>query len=134
MLVAGPAGTGKTRCRTSGTPCCSPETPSSGPGDQWLEQPDGEKILANLDFYKVSRHGSENATPKSALEHMVTAGYDGHGLHPGEAPWPSIPDTKLMGALAARTTNRVVRSDSRLLAGVPTVPGIADPSPRRRHR
>jgi hypothetical protein len=96
-----------------------------GAWKQWMEQPDGEEILADLDFYKVSHHGSENATPKSALGHMRSAGVAAMVSTQG-TPWPSIPDTKLMDALAARTGNRIVRSDSLPLDGVPTVAGIAD--------
>lgn len=92
---------------------------------QWMDQPDGEEILANLDFYKVSHHGSENATPKSALGHMTSAGVAAM-VSTQNTPWPSIPDTKLMDALIARTGKRVVRSDSLPIDGVIPVGTIAD--------
>lgn len=92
---------------------------------QWMEQPDGEEILAGLDFYKVSHHGSENATPKSALEHMTTAGVAAM-VSTQQTPWPSIPDSKLMDALAARTGHRIVRSDSLPVDGVPAPAAIVD--------
>jgi beta-lactamase superfamily II metal-dependent hydrolase len=95
-----------------------------GAWKHWMQQPDGEEILASLDFYKVSHHGSENATPKSALERMATARVAAM-VSTQQTPWPSIPDRKLMDAIEARTGNPVVRSDSLPVGDAPVVPGFA---------
>src|SRR5205814_1206339 len=36
----------------------------------WLQRPDAAAILGSVSFLKVGHHGSENATPKDALEQM----------------------------------------------------------------
>ncbi|HEY6045595.1 MAG TPA: hypothetical protein VIU65_03275, partial [Pyrinomonadaceae bacterium] len=36
----------------------------------WLDQDDAEAILSSITFFKVAHHGSQNATPKDALERM----------------------------------------------------------------
>ncbi len=92
----------------------------------WLERPETGDALAGLTFYKVAHHGSENATPRSALEAM------GDGvlamLSTQSVPWPSIPYSRLMDALVRKTGGSVVRSDSLPVDGAPVGP-VAAPLP-----
>jgi beta-lactamase superfamily II metal-dependent hydrolase len=93
----------------------------------WIDQADAADLLGDLCFYKVAHHGSENATPKSALERMgdgtmaAVLSTQGH-------PWKSIPDTPLFEAIERRSGSRVVRSDSIAIADAPVGP-VADPLP-----
>jgi beta-lactamase superfamily II metal-dependent hydrolase len=87
----------------------------------WLDRPDSGDILGDVSFYKVAHHGSENATPKSALEAMRTGGVAAM-VSTQDKPWPSIPDGPLMDALARKTDKRVFRSDSVSIAGAPAGP------------
>ncbi len=77
----------------------------------WLQKPDSGDVLAEVDFLKVAHHGSMNATPKQAIDHM------GHGtmaamVSTQNRPWPSIPREPLMKAIQGRTRNRLMRSDA----------------------
>lgn len=76
----------------------------------WIEADGGKELLSSLRFYKVSHHGSHNATPRSALEGMP----DGFAAmcSTQSKPWPSIPQEKLWTRLSEKTGNRAVRSDS----------------------
>ena len=89
----------------------------------WLDGPESADVLADLCFYKVAHHGSENATPKSALEAMTTGGLTAM-LSTQDEPWPSIPDEPLMNALGRKTGQRVIRSDSLAIAGAPAGPVV----------
>ena len=89
----------------------------------WLDRPDSEAVLAHLDFYKVSHHGSTNATPKSALERM-SSGHLAAMVSTQSAPWESIPERKLMEALRRKATKGVVRSDSLPIEMAPRGPAI----------
>jgi len=86
----------------------------------WLEKDDSDQVLSNVNFYKVSHHGSVNATPKSVLERMTTGKFAAM-LSTQNTPWPSIPDTRLVDALERKANRRVVRSDSLPVAGAPSV-------------
>ena len=88
----------------------------------WLEKDGAHDLLGELSFYKVSHHGSHNATPKGALEAMTTGQFAAMCSTQGE-PWPSIPQPRLMDALDRKTRKRVVRSDSVWLPNA--VPGPA---------
>ena len=90
----------------------------------WLDLADSGDILGDLTFYKVAHHGSENATPKSALEAMRTGRVTAM-LSTQNEPWPSIPDQPLMDALGRKTKQRVVRSDSLAIPGTPAGPVLA---------
>jgi beta-lactamase superfamily II metal-dependent hydrolase len=89
----------------------------------WLDGPESADVLGDLCFYKVAHHGSENATPKSALEAMTTGGVTAM-LSTQDEPWPSIPDPPLMDALGRKTGKRVIRSDSLAIAGAPAGPVV----------
>lgn len=97
-----------------------------GAWKHWIETPEGEEILASLDFYKVSHHGSHNATPKSAVD-LMTGGELAAMVSTQNEPWESIPHEKLMTALETCTSNRVVRSDSLALDGATVGPVLAEP-------
>jgi len=90
----------------------------------WLQQEGSDELLDSISFYKVSHHGSFNATPKGALEKMP------HGRFAAMAstqsvPWDSIPRMPLMKALAAQAKNKVVRSDSLPIRHAPKGPVIS---------
>ncbi len=87
----------------------------------WLDRPESGEKLGELAFYKVSHHGSENATPKSALQAMTTGRVTAM-VSTQSKPWPSIPDGPLMNALVLKTSDRVLRSDSVAISGAPEGP------------
>ncbi len=91
----------------------------------WMEDASGPAILSSLDFYKVSHHGSANATPKGALEGM-TGGHLAAMVSTQKTPWPSIPAAKLMKALETTTGGRVARSE---WVPVPGASQVAPPDP-----
>ncbi len=97
-----------------------------GGWQSWLARPDSGDLLAGVSFYKVSHHGSENATPKGALEAM----HDGvlAMASTQSVPWPSIPDPPLMYALVRKTGGSVVRSDNFPVDGAPVGP-VGGPLP-----
>ncbi|WP_211098398.1 hypothetical protein, partial [Azospirillum sp. B506] len=90
----------------------------------WMNEPDGVEILNSIDLYKVSHHGSHNATPHSAVERMPKGRFTAL-LSTQDAPWPTIPYGKLMAALEDRA-KAVVRSDS---LAVPKAPVGPEPTP-----
>ena len=92
----------------------------------WLDQPDSGDLLSDVSFYKVAHHGSENATPRSALEGMQTGGVTAM-LSTQNSPWPSIPDGPLLDALTLKTDSRVLRSDSVSIPGAPAGPALDRP-------
>jgi beta-lactamase superfamily II metal-dependent hydrolase len=93
----------------------------------WMEQPDAADVLGDVTFYKVAHHGSENATPKSALDRMGDGTMTAM-MSTQELPWPSIPDRPLLEALGGRTARRLLRSDSLALPDAPLGP-VVDPLP-----
>ena len=94
-----------------------------GNWQNWLQGDASKSLLADVDFYKVSHHGSLNATPKGALEGMA-AGRLAAMVSTQSQPWPSIPYGNLMDALERQTGNKVVRSDSLPIAGAPKGPAL----------
>lgn len=97
-----------------------------GAWKSWIDEPDAADTLAQLAFYKVAHHGSENATPKSALEGMTLGAFAAMMSTQGR-PWPSIPHDKLFAALARQTGGRVLRSDSIPVAHAPEGPPLTLP-------
>jgi beta-lactamase superfamily II metal-dependent hydrolase len=93
----------------------------------WLDQKDAQELLAGVSFYKVAHHGSENATPRDALDRM-SEGKFAAMVSTQNTPWPSIPYANLMSALETRTGSRIVRSDSLAVKGAPAGPGGPVPS------
>jgi len=87
----------------------------------WLERKDAAGLLAGVSFYKVSHHGSENATPRDALDRMPEGKFAAM-IPTQDTPWPSIPYSKLMAAVAKQTGGRFVRSDSISVHGAPAGP------------
>lgn len=80
-----------------------------GSWQSWRGRPDRDEILRSVTFYKVSHHGSHNATPRSAVEAMAESGIMAMMSTQNE-PWDTIPDAKLMNALGKRA--RIVRTDA----------------------
>jgi beta-lactamase superfamily II metal-dependent hydrolase len=97
-----------------------------GAWKSWLDDDWSAETLSGLSFYKVAHHGSENATPWSALEGMPTGAFVAM-LSTQSHPWPSIPYGKLMAALDRQTNGRVLRSDSIAIAKAPEGPPLALP-------
>jgi len=95
----------------------------------WLQRPDAAAILGSVNFLKVGHHGSENATPRDALEQMDSP--FAAMVSTQSVPWPSIPLAGLMERLGQRTQGRVMRSDSLSLAGRSGLPAgpVVDPLP-----
>jgi beta-lactamase superfamily II metal-dependent hydrolase len=89
----------------------------------WLERTDSGDMLSDLTFYKVAHHGSENATPKSALEAMGSGSLAAM-VSTQNKPWKSIPNGPLMDALIRRSDGRILRSDSIAIPGTPEGPVI----------
>jgi beta-lactamase superfamily II metal-dependent hydrolase len=95
-----------------------------GNWQSWFEKSDSGTLLKDVDFYKVSHHGSLNATPKGALEAMSTGKFAAM-VSTQKKPWPSIPYPKLMDALERQTAGKVVRSDSLDVPKAPKGPALA---------
>jgi hypothetical protein len=90
----------------------------------WLEKDGSADILSTVTFYKVSHHGSMNATPKDALERMSDGKFAAM-VSTQNTPWPSIPRQPLLDALDRKTGHKVVRSDSIAVAGAPKGPQMS---------
>lgn len=98
-----------------------------GSWEAWMRRPDAADLLGKVTLYKVSHHGSHNATPKSAWELMT---------HPQlmllmstqNKPWESIPYAKFIQAVANRGCP-LVRSDSLARPGAPDGPPMSDLPP-----
>lgn len=90
-----------------------------GNWQSWTETTEGRALLGTIDFLKVAHHGSENATPKSALEHMH-AGIAAM-ISTQSTPWPSIPYAKMLTALESKASG-MVRSNSIKVAGAKAAP------------
>lgn len=97
-----------------------------GAWKSWLDRDRSAETLGGVSFYKVAHHGSENATPKSALEGMPTGGFVAM-MSTQSHPWPSIPYGKLAAALDRQTNGRVLRSDSIAVVDAPVGPPLALP-------
>ncbi len=78
----------------------------------------GSEVLSNICFYKVSHHGSFNATPKGALSEMPQDGFAAM-LSTQNKPWDSIPRKPLLAALEKRTGGKVARADCVNITGAP---------------
>ena len=87
----------------------------------WLDQEGSSSLLEQVDFLKVSHHGSFNATPRSALEGFRRGAFAAL-VSTQSVPFPTIPQPALMKRLGARTRRRVVRSDSLSIASLPDAP------------
>ena len=77
----------------------------------WLENiPSADEILSNINFFKIGHHGSENATPVTALEKMVDGNFAAM-VSTQSKPWESIPLVPLMARVNEKTNRKIVRSD-----------------------
>lgn len=105
------------------------------PGDaqygDWLSwyKDGGADILSNICFYKVSHHGSLNATPKGAVEEMPEKKFAAM-MSTQNSPWPSIPREGLVEALQQRTGGAFARADSVVVPGADNCP---DKTPKQFH-
>lgn len=80
-----------------------------GNWQSWIAE--GKDLLNEMTFYKVGHHGSHNATPKEAVEHMPENGFVAMASTQSK-PWDSIPAPKLVKALKQRSGNQYIQSDS----------------------
>jgi hypothetical protein len=97
-----------------------------GNWNYWLEEKDSAQILSSISFLKVAHHGSENATPREALERMSPGGFAAM-VSTQSAPWNSIPLVPLMKRLDEQTNHKTVRSDWLKVAGA--MGPLADSAP-----
>lgn len=89
------------------------------PGDaQWgtwneiLQNPQWQRLLKRVTFYKVGHHGSHNATPRRFVEDYLTEGTV--AMMPTDAieQWPMIPKPELVTRLHEKKV-KFVRSDTK---------------------
>jgi len=95
------------------------------PGDaqygNWQSWMNGrDRMLANVNFLKVAHHGSENATPRSALERLPDKSFVAM-IPTQDKPFKSIPHRKLMQEIEKRALG-AVRSDSISITKAPIGP------------
>jgi beta-lactamase superfamily II metal-dependent hydrolase len=97
----------------------------------WIEnEPDAQNILREINFLKIAHHGSENATPRMALEQIVDDDFASM-VSTQSTPWESIPLTSLMNRLNEKTRSRLVRSDWLTVSGATNpLPGAGPSKPR----
>jgi beta-lactamase superfamily II metal-dependent hydrolase len=81
-----------------------------GNWQSWIENADAEQILHGICFYKVSHHGSVNATPVDALSKMLSGDLAAM-VSTQSSPWESIPRLPLIDELQKKTSKRIVQSD-----------------------
>jgi hypothetical protein len=99
------------------------------PGDaQWgswqfmMQDAEIQHILSELDFLKVSHHGSRNATPRQLVESLKSEKLAAM-ISTQVEPFPTIPRKPLIEALAQRCCSHiVVRSDHVSIANAPNEP------------
>jgi beta-lactamase superfamily II metal-dependent hydrolase len=92
-----------------------------GNWQNWIHGEDAADLLSRVSFYKVSHHGSENATPIKMVEHLTKGRFAAMVSTQG-APFPTIPRLPLLTALDAKSGNRVARSDSVDVVDAPVGP------------
>jgi hypothetical protein len=61
-------------------------------------------------FYKVGHHGSENATPKTAVEDVFKDGLISFFSTASIKQWPNVPRRPLVEAIAKK--GKIARSDN----------------------
>jgi beta-lactamase superfamily II metal-dependent hydrolase len=93
-----------------------------GNWSSWIDGPEAADILEQVSFYKVSHHGSFNATPRSVLERLPEGRFAAMVSTQSE-PWASIPQVKIMTALQ-QAAGGVVRSDCLHVDGAPGGPRL----------
>ncbi len=92
-----------------------------GNWQNWISGDDAADVLSEVGFYKVSHHGSENATPVKVVE-QLSKGKFAAMVSTQDSPFPTIPRMPLLAALEEKSGNRVARSDSVAVPNVPTGP------------
>jgi beta-lactamase superfamily II metal-dependent hydrolase len=92
----------------------------------WLENEQSADILSKINFFKIGHHGSENATPKTALEGMSDGEFAAMVSTQSE-PWDSIPRPPLMARVNEKTRKKIVRSDWLSIEGAPRPMADAEP-------
>jgi len=92
-----------------------------GAWEHVLNAPGSRELVTQPAFYKIGHHGSHNATPKRYAEEIL--GVDAYAMMPfgPVSQWPSIPEHKLLDALALKGTH-LVRADDPTGDGVKVGP------------
>ena len=92
-----------------------------GNWQSWIDTDDAQTLLRELDFLKVSHHGSDNATPVGVVEALRESGMAAM-MSTQVLPYPTIPRMPLVEKLAARCCGVVMRSDWIRVDGAPAIP------------
>jgi hypothetical protein len=110
--------------RYAGESMLFPGDAQYGNWQSWIEKDDARQRLEEVTFFKVAHHGSENATPRGALDRMKQGKFA--AMVPTQSePWPSIPYDKILTKLDSQTGGRYLRSDSLEVKGAPKGPKLA---------
>ncbi|HKC24361.1 MAG TPA: hypothetical protein VKF32_06445, partial [Thermoanaerobaculia bacterium] len=91
----------------------------------WLEDAGSDALLKTVVFYKVSHHGSINATPKQVVDALPKGKFAAMVSTQSE-PWPSIPRMPLLKKLTAASRG-LVRSDCISVSGAPAAVKMSRP-------
>jgi beta-lactamase superfamily II metal-dependent hydrolase len=110
--------------RYAGESMLFPGDAQYGNWQSWIEKDDARQRLEEVTFFKVAHHGSENATPRGALDRMRQGKFAAMVPTQNE-PWPSIPYDKILTRLDSQTGGRYLRSDSLEVKGAPKGPKLA---------
>lgn len=96
-----------------------------GNWQSWIGTAAAKRVLAELDFLKLSHHGSENATPVDVVKGLRDNGLAAMVSTQIE-PFPTIPRIPLLDAVQAHCTSHLlVRSDWVDVEGAPSAPTAA---------
>jgi hypothetical protein len=95
-----------------------------GNWQSWIGTDKARQLIGELDFLKVSHHGSENATPVDVVNALKKAGLAAM-VSTQVKPFPTIPRMPLLTELEKRCiSNIAVRSDSIAVPDAPEGPKI----------
>lgn len=102
------------------------------PGDaQWgswnsaLSNDQCKSLMKRTTFYKVGHHGSENATPKIAVDDIFASGLISFFSTASVKQWPNVPRGPLVDAIAKK--GKIARTDNEAIgraAGFAVEPGL----------
>jgi hypothetical protein len=96
-----------------------------GNWQSWIGTTAARQVIAELDFLKLSHHGSENATPVDVVKGLRDKGLAAMVSTQIE-PFPTIPRLPLLDAVQEHCTSRIlVRSDWVNVEGAPSAPTAA---------
>lgn len=95
-----------------------------GNWQSWIGTPAAKQLIGDVDFLKMSHHGSENATPVDVVNGLRDDGLFAAMVSTQVTPFPTIPRIPLIDAVQQHCTGHVlVRSDWVPIAAAPAPPG-----------